>query len=359
MKGVLNLAARSLWRLPACFGAVKVLGPSYSLRCIVFHDISPAESLFTKGMGVTTTPRDLEATLQFIAKHYTPVSLQDILADPDGTDLPLRPILVTFDDGYASVQEWAAPLCHKRGIPAIFFLNAAYLDNARLAPDNMICYVANVRGMETIDAAARTIKSDAAPLKSLADVFSGFLPLLSEVQRQHFLKALTEKAGISESGLAADSRLYLTRAEVQKLSADGFEIGNHTFSHIHCRTLSRGGFAEEIDNNQAELERLSGKAVQSFSVPYGSSRDLTSNLATHLKNTGHKVLFLSESAANPIHGDAGRLYLDRVGVHETGEHGLFCEIEVLPRLRLIRNRLCVPAYLPRMDAMASGTVSHR
>ena len=68
---------------------------------------------------------------------------------------PPRAVLVTFDDGYASTMEWAAPLCKRFEVPAVFFLNAAFLDNHRLAPDNLVCFAANVLGMETINAAAR------------------------------------------------------------------------------------------------------------------------------------------------------------------------------------------------------------
>src|ERR1035438_6564940 len=163
--------------MPGFFGIARILGPSYSLRCVVFHNVSATESPFTKGMGVSITPIDLEAMLKFLTRYYTPVSLEDVLADSDGRGLPSRAMLVTFDDGYASVMEWAAPLCVKFGVPAIFFLNAAFLDNYRLAPDNLVCYAANVLGMETINAAAHVVKgADSPKLKSLAEVFSCFFP---------------------------------------------------------------------------------------------------------------------------------------------------------------------------------------
>ncbi len=149
--------------MPGRFGIARLFGPSYSLRCVVFHDISAAESPFTRGMGVNVTPTDFEAALRFLTRHYNPVAFRDVLADSDGRSLPPRPVLVTFDDGYASVIKWAAPLCKKFGVPAVFFLNAAFLDNHHLAPDNLVCYAANVLGMETINAAARAVKGADCP----------------------------------------------------------------------------------------------------------------------------------------------------------------------------------------------------
>jgi peptidoglycan/xylan/chitin deacetylase (PgdA/CDA1 family) len=334
----LHLAAETLWHLPGCFGIARILGPSYSLRCIVFHDISATESPFTKGMGASITPVQLEAVLKFFTRYYTPVSLQDVLADSDGRGLPPRAILVTFDDGYASVLESAAPLCRKLGLPAIFFLNAAFLDNHRLAPDNLVCYAANILGMETINAAARVARGvDAPPLQSLTDVFTCLFPVLSLSEREAFLQALVHLGKINEHHLAGEAGLYLTRKQLCDLASLDFEIGNHTYSHVHCRSLTPDDFDREIGRNKTELETLTGKQVRSFSVPYGSSADLTCDLAAHLRHSGHEAIFLSESVAN--HRGTHSYHLDRVSTRAESDDSFFFEIEVLPRLRAIRNRL--------------------
>jgi peptidoglycan/xylan/chitin deacetylase (PgdA/CDA1 family) len=289
-------------------------------------------------MGVSVTPSDLEAALTFLTTYYTPVRLQDVLADGDGLGLPPRPILVSFDDGYASIREWAAPLCSRFGVPAVLFLSAITLDNDQLAPDNLICYAVNVLGMETINVAARSVTgADTPTLKSLADVFSYFLPSISLAERRAFLDALARLGGINEHELARKASLYLTRKEVCELATSGFEIGNHTYSHVHCRTLTDEGFCQEIDRNKAELEAISGRKVRSFSVPYGSSADLTTDISRHLRLSGHKAVFLSEGVAN--RGSGSVLPFDRVSCHADSDEALFSEIELLPRLRAMRDQL--------------------
>jgi len=326
----------------------RILGPAYELRGAVFHNISATESPFIKGMGVTITPSQFEAALKFLTRYYTPVRLQDVLADSDGRGLPARAILVTFDDGYASMMEWAAPLCRKFGVPAIFFVSAAYLDNARLAPDNLVCYVANVLGMEPINAAARAAKgADAPRLSSLAEVFNRFFPAISLQEREVFLDALMHLGGINERQLAGEAALYLTRQQVLDLASFDFEIGNHTYTHVRCRFLTPENFTQEIDRNKAELEAISGRKVQSFSLPYGSAADATPHLVEHLQLSGHRAAFLSESVSNPRGAD--RFHLNRVSIHGDSDDSLFFEIEVLPRLRAIRNRLfgAAPQAPPR------------
>src|SRR5271157_5580406 len=320
--------------MPGCFGITRMLGPSYSLRCVVFHNVSAMESPFTKGMGVTITPVKLAAVLKFLARYYTPVSLQDILADSDGRSLPPRAILVTFDDGYASAMESAA-LCREFGVPAIFFVSAAFLDNHRLAPDNLVCYAANVLGMGIINRAVRVVKgTDAIQLQSLTDVFTDFFPALSLSEREAFLEALVHLGGISEHDLAGEAGLCLTRRQLCDLASLDFEIGNHTYTHVHCRSLTPENFDQEVDKNKLELEAQSGRKVRSFSLPYGSSADLTSDLLSHLERSGHQAVFLSESVANPR--GFNRFHLDRVSICAKRNDTFFFEIEVLPRLRAMR-----------------------
>jgi peptidoglycan/xylan/chitin deacetylase (PgdA/CDA1 family) len=331
------ISAEAFWRMPARFGLARTLGGSYSLRCVIFHNIAAASSPFTAGIRVDITPQAFEAALKFLAAHYSPVTLEDVLTDCGGRGLPPRALLVTFDDAYASVVECAAPLCRRYGIPAVFFVNAAFVGNQRLAPDNLICYVANVVGMKAINSAARAIPGkEQTELHSLAEVFGTFLPVISLAERDVFLDALRQLAGIDEVRMASEANLYVTGKQLRELNAFDIEIGNHTYTHTYCRTFSEAEFVSELDRNKAELESISQTRVRAFSQPYGSSKDVTPELKRHLKTSGHQAIFLSESAANPRNGDP--FHFDRVSLCRAGDETLFFEIEVMPRLRAIRNR---------------------
>lgn len=337
-RATLNLVAGSLWYAPGSFRIARALSSQYSLRSILFHDIADTESVFTQGLGVTVTHKQLLAALQFVVKHYTPVSLQDVIDEAEGKPLPPRPVLLTFDDAYASVRKFAAPLCAELGVPAVFFVNGSCLNNKQLALENLLCYIVNVRGLDTVNAAIQTVDGAGnLAVGSLLEVFSRFLPATSLQGRQAFRSALVRLAAIDESALAAEASLYLNSEQLRALANFNFEIGNHTYSHANCRTLGSADFAGEIDRNKAMLEEVSGTNVRSFSVPYGSSVDLTHELAEHLRNTGYKAVFLAEGRAN-----SSRIAdhtLDRVSVKASTDAAFFSEIEILPRLRSIRNSL--------------------
>jgi peptidoglycan/xylan/chitin deacetylase (PgdA/CDA1 family) len=341
-RSALNLMGGALWRVPGSFGIADILGSGYSLRSILFHDIADTESTFTQGLGVTVTRKQFEAAIHFIARHYTPVSLQDVLAVSDGQGLPPRPVLVTFDDAYRSVREFAAPLCSALGVPAVFFVNGGCLDNRQLALENLICHMTNLCGIETVNAAIRSVNgSRAIQVRSLNQVFSAFLPQTSLSGREAFRRVLIELARIKDADLAAKAGLYLSSDQLRELAEFNFELGNHTYTHVNCRTLSAGEIAGEIDRNKALLEEISGTKVRSFSVPYGSSADLTADLAHHLRRSGHKAVFLAEGRANTAQNPESNF--DRVSIKANTDAAFFSEIEILPRLRRIRNRFLASA----------------
>ena len=330
------LPGKIIWPMPRRFDIVNLLGRGYSLRCVLFHNVSGAPSPFTDGLPVTITPYHFEETIRFLASHYTPINLEAFLAAREGRSLPRRPVLVTFDDAYASIAERAAPICQRHGVPAVFFVNAAFVDNQDLALDNLVCFIANRQGFAPIQAAAHEVAGDLRlSFQTLANVAHDFVPQLSLEQRARFKESLVERARIHPGELARQAKLYLTAPQLQGLYDFGFEIGNHTYSHARCRVLQGTDFDREIGHNQKLLEQITGRRVRSFSVPYGARTDLTPELVAYLRRSGHDAAFLVHSLPNT---DATDLYgLYRVSMNSTSDADAFSKVEILPRLRGIRD----------------------
>ena len=304
----------------------------------MFHNISARQSPFTDGIHVSISPCKLESTLRYLTAHYTPVRLEDVINTCNGMRLPPRPLLLTFDDAYASVAEIAAPLCWKYHLPAVFFVNAAFIDNHKLAPDNLICYVANIIGMRALNVAARSVSGNGMPeLHSISEVFKKYLPTISLTDREIFLDSLVRISGVDGRDVAENAKLYITKKQLSCLGAYGFEIGNHTYTHTYCRSYTAQQIVSEVDRNKRVLEDYSGAKIRSFSLPYGSAKDLTVKLKNHLKCTGHQAIFLSESVANaPV---INQYHLDRVSLCAESDGTLLMEIEILPHVRAIRNKI--------------------
>lgn len=334
---ITNALSKCLWALPGRFGATRGLGPGYRLRSVLFHDVSAHESLFTDGLEVTMPPEVFEARIAFLKRHYTPVGLDQVFAAADGAPLPARPVLVTFDDAYASVARVAAPVLSRYEVPAVFFVNSAFVDSALIGLDNLLCFAVNTVGLTALDRAAKNIGLGQGCFRDLTHVIQSFTSCLGTVDIQRFREAVLDQLDRDPIQEAKALGLYLNSHELRCLQESGIEVGNHTRTHVWCRNLDRAGYEAELTHGRSELERLSGRLVRAFSVPYGESKDLTPDIQTHLAETGHQMLFLVEGLPNGARPRSN--CLDRVTLKGTTDNATFHELEVLPRLRRIRNLL--------------------
>jgi peptidoglycan/xylan/chitin deacetylase (PgdA/CDA1 family) len=333
-----SILAPLLWMNPGAFSLARLLGTDYGLRCVLFHHIESEPSSFTRGLDVGISAQRFERLIQFISTHYSPVELETVIGAGQGDHLPERAILVTFDDAYRSVATHAAPICKQYGVPAVFFVNGALVGNTTLSSDNLICWIANTHGFDVLNAAARaTVGNAAEPLSSVGQVVGEFLPGLSNQQIELFLRDACDRLAIDTAALAEEAQLYLNPHDFRELFDCRFEVANHTLSHARCRTLTREEAALQIDGNQELLRDLTGRRSRAFSVPYGSPRDLTPDVVRRLESTGEGVVFVVEGLPNPPALDLS--HIDRVSLKGKNAAEGFWDIEILPRMRVIRETL--------------------
>ena len=101
------------------------------LRVLMYHKVN---DLPENPLSVPVGAFD-EQLAQLRELGYTVVALDAVLAYyRDGTPLPARPVLITFDDGYRDNLEHAAPVLQKHGYPAVIFVPIGYLDGGRPLP---------------------------------------------------------------------------------------------------------------------------------------------------------------------------------------------------------------------------------
>jgi peptidoglycan/xylan/chitin deacetylase (PgdA/CDA1 family) len=62
---------------------------------------------------------------------------------------------------------------------------------------------------------------------------------------------------------------YLSAAQLQELSGQGFEIGCHSMTHAYLTDLDERGLRHEISDSKTQLEQIIGQPVNHFSCPGG------------------------------------------------------------------------------------------
>lgn len=105
-----------LWNIRESYGGIPVLN---------YHQVNPVEK------SPLTVPLDnFAAQIEYLdANGYTTISpeeLHDFLVN--GTQLPDKPVLITFDDGYADNYEYAYPILKEHNMKASIFLVSDYME---------------------------------------------------------------------------------------------------------------------------------------------------------------------------------------------------------------------------------------
>jgi len=77
--------------------------------------------------SLCVTPQHFAEQLQVLHKYTQPISLRQLAKGLLDGNLPKRSVVVTFDDGYADVVDYAAPLLERYQIPATVFVSTGYV----------------------------------------------------------------------------------------------------------------------------------------------------------------------------------------------------------------------------------------
>lgn len=148
---------------------------------------------------------------------YTPVTFNDYKLFAGGEiQLPKKPVIITFDDGYLDTYTTAYPLLLEYGMRAVIF-------------------VMGDRSLET----------------NIWDQSDNEIPV-TRLMKNH---------------------------QIRELHSKGFEIGAHTMRHVDLQQLSGEEIYKELKGTKMILESLLDSPVQSLSYPFGSVNAQVKRLA--------------------------------------------------------------------------------
>jgi peptidoglycan/xylan/chitin deacetylase (PgdA/CDA1 family) len=250
----------------------------------VVHSDASGASRRLKGLDVAA----FRGQLAYIQQHYTPVPLSDLAAAAAGVcELPPRPIVLSFDDGYAAHFRVVFPLLAEAGVPAAFFPAASALIDRRVLNVNKLQYIL----------AASDVSRLVERIEAAIDAERPALPRPDEYRRQWwkasrwdppevvYVKRLLQDAlpesvrrplvdELFRSLVSGDERafadeLYMTVADACAMLAGGMNIGAHGDRHVRLPTLSRDEQAVEIDGALRVLDAV-GSPRQNFVYCYAN-----------------------------------------------------------------------------------------
>lgn len=233
-----------------------------------YHLVSDHELEHVSGLFKFRTVRQFEADIELFLRFYTPVSLEDIIHHLDGTSrLPKRSFLLTFDDGFRETYDIVAPILYAQGIPAVFFVTTAFVDNRELCYQQkmslLIRTLASLKDSSVNRKVSQLLEVEGVRGSDLASRIRN----VSYSQR-HLLDELGLFLKCDFADYAASVQPYLTSEQINKLLMQGFAIGSHSIDHPLYSELS---LEEQLRQTHESLSWLSNRFqynCQAFAFPF-------------------------------------------------------------------------------------------
>jgi glycosyltransferase involved in cell wall biosynthesis/peptidoglycan/xylan/chitin deacetylase (PgdA/CDA1 family) len=214
-----GVRALSLWcRLSFLRSSLRAVGSWSAFRAefdlrmpvLVYHRIGPTQP--GTHPDLTVSPEEFERQVRCLSdRGYIGIRPSDWLAwCREGSPLPEKPLLLTFDDAYAELAEYALPVLRRYGFGAVVFV-----------------VTGQVGGTNTWDES-----------KGSATI--------------HLMNA----------------------SQIREWTAQGIEFGAHSRTHPDLTTLSCSQMEDEIWGSKNDLATMVGRPVTSFAYPYGRFNEM-------------------------------------------------------------------------------------
>ena len=165
--------------------------------------------------------------LEYLGKHFKPIEPEALVeAVKNGRPIPKNRFLLTFDDGFHECYTIIAPLLKAKGIPAIFFINPAFIDNKKLFSRCKASLLLGKLYENADDAEYVKIYKEAFSAGSVQEI-TGIIKA-SKTLNEDVLDMVAEKISFSFELYMAEHKPFLTTQQLTSLSKDGFTIGAHS-----------------------------------------------------------------------------------------------------------------------------------
>jgi peptidoglycan/xylan/chitin deacetylase (PgdA/CDA1 family) len=202
------------------------------------HIISDEEVPHISNLYPYKNTKEFKRDIDFLLKNFEPIHPIDLINFIDQHNrLPERKFLLTFDDGFKEIYEVVAPILKSKGVPAIFFINPAFIDNKEMFYRNKISVLLGEIKRQNQPSVLRKIAEIAF---ASSDKHEGIRSALVKIKQtdKGKLDEIANVLGLSFEEYLVKKRPWLTTPELEELSSQGFYLGGHSWNHPYYQTIS-------------------------------------------------------------------------------------------------------------------------
>lgn len=283
-----------------------------------YHSVAFKQLLHIDSLYKTRSQIAFEADLNYLQKNFNVIEPQKAFQLYKEKQQPLKPsFLLSFDDGLSGFYHHEAPLLFKKGIPAVIFLNTAFIDNQDLFYRYKVSLLIHhlKENLETIRLIS-VFLADNGMQKN--NVFEALLSIT--YNNKDLLDKVAKICSFNFNEFLEKEKPYLTSEQITELSAKGFVFGAHSIDHPKFSDIS---YDEQLRQTKISVETVKNKFSQSqslFAFPF-TDDGVKMNLFNELFNENNPILDFSFGGAG-LKNDCIDKHIQRIpmeGINASGK----------------------------------------
>lgn len=234
------------------------------------HLVSDKEVLHTKHLYFHKNIQQFENDLDYLLRFFKPVSAEDLISHiKQKQSLPANCFLLSFDDGFREVHDIIAPILLRKGIPAVFFINPAFIDNKELFYRCKISLLIHHFLHIDLKENYRATVTDLLKLPSSAGK-SEIIRFLKKINQNNkdVLDQLGGLASVSFQDYLKIHQPFLSTEQLHWLNQKGFAIGAHSWDHPYYHLLSQEDQIKQTLESIRYVQKNSDEPLSIFSFPH-------------------------------------------------------------------------------------------
>jgi peptidoglycan/xylan/chitin deacetylase (PgdA/CDA1 family) len=236
---------------------------------IMYHSVmdEPMSHADTLGDIIHST-QAFRGQVELIARQYDPVTLDDVSRFIKGEqELPPRPVVITFDDGYSDNYEVAHPVLKSFGVPATFYVTVGCVDRKQLPwPSRVRFAFLNSKHKNWLEPDGHKWPLETIQQRTRAfERASEYCGKLAGAAQDAVVESLEREL---DTKLPDDrQRLMMSWDQIRGLVRAGHIVGSHTVSHPNMAHIADIELKDELSASKCRLQDELSQSVLHFSYP--------------------------------------------------------------------------------------------
>jgi peptidoglycan/xylan/chitin deacetylase (PgdA/CDA1 family) len=280
------------------------LAPVPRLSILTYHHVADHDPASPYDQTIAdATPAQFRRQMEMLSRYCTPIGIEELVRAIDGAPLPKNPIMVTFDDGYASCHDVALPILRAVGVRATFFVSTSFISERRLYWWERI---ALLLGRAKVKRATITypqrLELDCRD-RGLHRRLTSLVKDTTRLDVDRFLDELGAALDVEwtrEIEAQYSDGLIMTWDQVRALTRAGMDVESHGRRHRVLQTLDDATLEDEVAGSRADLEMQLGRPIRAIAYPVGRAIAREARIRSAIAAAGYRVGLSNKSGVNHI-----------------------------------------------------------